>query len=108
MNKISTILKSQISITNFCFVSGSIMAQHGTAPSPQTEGGEPSIIQIIINRYLIIINYPNYPEPQNWHCSLCDYLALSQGPVRIPVGNVYFSDPVSFFLLSRHLITIAT
>lgn len=84
------------------------MAQRGTAPSPQTEGGEPSIIQIIINSYLIIINYPNYPEPQKWHCSLCDDLALSQGPVRIPVGNVYFSDPVYVFLLNRHLITIAT
>lgn len=33
-----------MNITDFSFVSGSIMAQQGTAPSPQIEGGEPSII----------------------------------------------------------------
>ena len=109
------------------------MAQHGTAPSPQTEGRETSIIQIIINCYLILINYLNCPESQNEHCSFCDCLALSQGPVSIPlcvcvcvcvcvcsgtqlclilcdskVGNLYFSDPIYFFFLSRYLITVAT
>lgn len=84
------------------------MTQQGTAPSPQPKGKEPSIIQVIINYNLIIINYPHYSEPHNWHGSLCDCLAFSQGPGGIPVGRVYCSDPVHFFLLYRHLIAIVT
>lgn len=62
--------KDGISIANFPFASGSIMAQCVAASKPQPEGREPAIIQIIINYCLIIINYPNDPKPQNRHCSL--------------------------------------
>ena len=81
------------------------MAQHGTAPSPQTEGGEPSIIQIIINCYLIIINYLNCPVSQKEHCSFCDCLALSQGPVRIPLRHVCVCVCVCVCVFSHSVVS---
>lgn len=49
MNKISIMsLNKDVSITDFFYALGSIMAQQSTSSSPQPESRGPSIIQVVI------------------------------------------------------------
>lgn len=50
--------KDRLSVTVFSYPSSSITAQDNTPSSHSLKVGQPSIIQVIINYYLITINYP--------------------------------------------------